>query len=497
MDCYGYKLKPHQEMFMRRAQKENILYLATDPGTGKSFVARLFALQQVRIYKRKVLIVVSAGELMREWANNLDKDGGYKKHDIIYLEAGRHKSQWMDRAKENPLNNKHFAICSYNFFQNPENVDNLNKLFKPDIIIMDEAHNLKAVPNKRAQTGKRAQALYKYVNKQKIQRRYMMSATPIPNDYKDLFQQYLILDNGVRLTKLFTYFRDIYFVDANRHWSHKEAHFPKFQLRAGAMEAINRKVKDITIRGDREEILDLPDLIVKNVKVDMNERQAKAYKTIKERGKVELAELHAQLKAKKIERTLYISTVLGVMAKLRQVVSCFVYYDDIVRGEIRQKAMIIGDAPKIKLLAKLLKTFTGKHKVIVWCCFRTSYKIISRVCTKLGIKHSILVGGMTKNQRAKNIDAFKEGDSMVLIANPESAGEGINLAMSRVSIYYDRNYSYKSDFQSEARNYRHGSTQSVYRFNLITKKSIDEEIADNIKDKTKLVSAFNKYIRGI
>lgn len=74
------------------------------------------------------------------------------------------------------------------------------------------------------------------------------------------------------------------------------------------------------------------------------------------------------------------------------------------------------------------------------------------------------------------------------MGHPGSGGIGINMVIASYSIFYSRNFSLEQDLQAEARNHRGGSEihAKVTRINLIAKGTIDEIVADALKNKVQI-----------
>ena len=80
----------------------------------------------------------------------------------------------------------------------------------------------------------------------KDQRIYLLSGTPTPQGYLDLWSQMYILDRGKRLGANFYHYRNKYFFNFKKY---------RWALQAGAKKAIKEIVKDITVFSEGEIIL--------------------------------------------------------------------------------------------------------------------------------------------------------------------------------------------------------------------------------------------------
>ncbi|SKC67895.1 Superfamily II DNA or RNA helicase, SNF2 family [[Eubacterium] yurii] len=150
----------------------------------------------------------------------------------------------------------------------------------------------------------------------------------------------------------------------------------------------------------------------------------------------------------------------------------------------------------INLVHKLV--LEGK-KVLVWGIFvDTLFKIASTLKEK-GIRVNLVYGGTEKSERTLLIDEFRDGDIQVLISNPQTLGESVSLHQSvHDAIYFEYNFNLTFMLQSRDRIHRLGLDKNQYtRYYYLQTASedinsfrpgfIDEKIYNRLKDKEKLM----------
>jgi len=290
----------------------------------------------------------------------------------------------------------------------------------------------------------------------------------------DIYMQYKILDGGQTFGNNFFAFRAAFFEDKNQYMP-KHSHFPNWQPKKGALEHLSKLIADKSLRATKEQCLDLPELVREKYKVQMSKEQKRAYEEMKD-------EFVTFVKNKEEEgqpRAAIAQLAVTKALRLQQIASGFVTTDDgsIVRFE---------DVPKEKALSDLLEDLTPANKVIVWACFKENYKQIISVCEKLGVKYAELHGEISTKGKNEEIERFRKDDATrVIIANPASAGLGVNLIEASYSIYYSKNFSLEQDIQSEARNHRGGSEihPKITRIDLVSEGTIDELVTDALAKK--------------
>lgn len=331
--------------------------------------------------------------------------------------------------------------------------------WKPEVLVLDESHKCKDVKTLRTKLATKLAdiAIHKYI----------LTGTPVLNSPMDLFAQFRILDGGALFGKNFYQFRHHYFYDKNAGMN-KFAYFPDWQIKKGAIEAINMKVYQVAMRVTKDECLDLPPLVNQVVYVEMSNEQRKIYDEMKKHfitflnGQAVVAEL-AIVKA----------------LRLQQIVSGFVKSE---KGE----EIALENNNRINALSELLEDTTQASKVIVWAVFKKNYEEIKKVCKKLKLEYVEVHGDVSASQKDEAIRRFNEDENVrVYIGHPGSGGIGVNLTVSNVSIVYTRSFSLEQSLQSESRNHRGGSEihKKITRIDIVTPDTIDELVMESLRNK--------------
>ncbi|WP_048953683.1 SNF2-related protein, partial [Enterococcus faecalis] len=121
---------------------------------------------------------------------------------------------------------------------------------------------------------KRFKALRKV--RPKMERVIGLTGTPSPNSLMDLWAQMYLLDQGERLGKTITQYRNKYFAPAQ-----KNGHIVySWQLIPGAEEAIYNKISDICVSMKAKDYLQLPPRTENIIELDLNPTSWKQYKEL-------------------------------------------------------------------------------------------------------------------------------------------------------------------------------------------------------------------------
>lgn len=441
------KLWEHQKRALELLQKNKSYALHMDPGTGKTAVAVKWLEHLLDAQHHNVLIFappVVCSQWLKEiltWAPHL--------FERVKVASG--SSVKKIKAIESGAS---ILVTNYEAMRSKDVLKALYD-FKPTILICDESHRVKSPTAKQSkEIAKLARTCLYKLN---------MTGTPMTNSLLDLYQQFLILDNGATFGNNFFTYRAKYFEDKNVHRRGAHNYFPDWQVRKGAIDTITKILERRSFVVRKSECLDLPDMVYKEIEVELSPDQMQAYAEMKRDFLTTLEDARGNLQ-----------TAVGRLAvtkalRLQQIVSGFVSVED-------GPEVAFSENPRLEALEDLLTDLT--KPVIVWACFRRNYQDIARVCDKIGLSYGFLTGGQSASDRDNAINAFRGGLLNVLIANQGAGGVGVNLIEAPNAIYYSRDFSLEKDIQSEARNYRGGSEihQKVTRYDLVAKGTIDCDV---------------------
>ena len=320
-----------------------------------------------------------------------------------------------------------------------------------DTLVIDE---LSLAKNPQS---KRFKALHKHLTG--IERRWGLTGTPIPNNYLDLFMQVKMLDDGKRLGKTFTAYREAYFYPADYMGY-------TYKLVTGSKEAIDAQLADIALVliGDES---DLPASSVVDVAAVMPPEARKQYKTLEK-------EMLAEIEDGEIT-----ALSAGVLVnKLLQLTSGAVYDED--------RNVLPVHTAKISTL----KSIIARHKdepVLVLCAFKhESARVIAAI-----------KGARMFDER--DLDDWKAGNIPVWVADARSLSHGIDgLQVScRVAVWVSLTYSHETYVQTNARLIRTGQTAETLIYRIICSGTIDDAVAEALRDKSDTQSGMLFAVRAL
>lgn len=332
---------------------------------------------------------------------------------------------------------------------NRENVDWLvNKSgipFDYDMVVIDELSSFKSYG------AKRFKSLLKV--RPRAKRIVGLTGTPSSNGLMDLWAEFRILDMGKRLGRYITHYRNSFFTPDKRNQQIVFSYKPL----PGAEDAIYRLISDITISMKSVDFLKMPECVINEVSVYLNDKEQSVYDHFREEMVLELAneEIDAMNAA-----------VLS--GKLLQMANGAVYDDD-------KNTHIIHDR-KLDTLEDLIEGANGKPVLIAYWYNHDLERIKARF-------------NVREIKTSKDIKDWNNGDISVAVIHPASAGHGLNLQSGGSTlIWFGLTWSLELYQQTNARLWRQGQNETVVIHHIITKGTIDEDVMRALKQKEKTQS---------
>ncbi|HET9850068.1 MAG TPA: DEAD/DEAH box helicase [Candidatus Saccharimonadales bacterium] len=158
---------------------------------------------------------------------------------------------------------------------------------------------------------------------------------------------------------------------------------------------------------------------------------------------------------------------------------------------------------KFKSILELLQNLLSNksEKVVIWSIFIRNSKDLQKYLKAHGFKSELLIGEVDQADRELVIKKFNNPDNSdfkVVIANPLAVGESISIHKGcHNAVYLERDYNAASLIQSKDRIHRVGLEPSVVTnyYYIVARDTVDETIHSKLEDKVTRMSKFiNKEI---
>ena len=318
--------------------------------------------------------------------------------------------------------------------------------FDYDMVVIDELSSFKNPQSLRFK------ALMKV--RSKVRRVVGLTGTPASNGLMDLFAEYKLLDMGQRLGRYITRYRLSYFqpdkTNGSMVYSYKPLPF--------AEEEIFKKIGDITISMKSGDFLQMPEKIMTEYEVEMNEKEKQEYKHLKDNLVLSVG-----------DQEITAANAASLCGKLSQMANGAVYTDD--------RNVQIFHERKLDALEDMIEAANGKPVMIAYW-FQHDFDRIKKRLQEMGVEFE-------KIDSEDSIKRWNEGRLPVALIHPASAGHGLNLQSGGSTIiWFGLTWSLELYQQTNGRLWRQGQKdKTVVIQHIITKGTIDERILSALKHK--------------
>lgn len=309
-----------------------------------------------------------------------------------------------------------------------------------DMLVIDELSSFKNPKSIRFKALRSARPYIKRV--------VGLTGTPAPNGLIDLWSQMFLLDQGERLGKFITHYRNDFFVPGKRNGPVVYS----YNLQKNGEERIYDKIKDICLSMRAKDYLSLPGKMVNTIKLSMPPELQKKYDSFE---KEQVLSLMSDGEEKEISAI----NAAALSTKLLQYANGAIYDESGNAEEIHQL--------KIDAVKEIVEDSNGQSVLIAWT-YRHDRDRLMEALKKYGPKE-------LKGQ--KEIDDWNSGKIQVLLMHPASGGHGLNLqAGGHIIIWFGQTWSLELEEQFNARLDRQGQRFPIVINKLIASRTIDEDV---------------------
>lgn len=304
-----------------------------------------------------------------------------------------------------------------------------------DMVIIDELSSFKNPQAKRFKALKKVRP--------KIHRIVGLTGTPAPNSLLDIWAPFRLIDNGQRLGKYITHYRDQYFTPGRRNGTVVY----NWNLRPGADQAIYDNIADITVSMLTTDYLQLPDATHQHITVQLPAKARKHIDTLKRDLVLDLD-----------DDTIDAANAATLSLKLQQLAGGAIY------NEAGDNYITIHDE-KIQALTELVDQAQGNPMLVCYWFKHERDRILDAI------------PGARVLDTQQDFHDWNNGDIPVALIHPASAGHGLNLqAGGHIMVWYTTPWSLELYEQANARLHRQGQTEPVSIIHIDTADSIDQTV---------------------
>lgn len=433
-------LKPYQK---NGVQWLNDLYrlrlgalLADDMGLGKTLQTLAF-LEGLRVNDDMgpVLVVVPSS-LVFNWSNEIEKFTPEIPVAIYSNDSREHIAHLVSQKKTK------LVLITYGLMLEHSEVVCRHPW---NVIIFDEAQNLKNINSKRTSVARALKAKFKIA----------LTGTPMENHYGEFYSLIDLLVPGC-LGPLEDFRR-----------GYVNTPVIDYEL----VQSLKLKIKPLILRRAKKEILDqLPPKQETVVKIAFEEQQKDIYRNVALSFNRRIHEVMAVQGVAEVQLEMFTA-----LLRLRQVCSDPASLPDVKYDKI---------PPKLETLLDSVKEIVESgESILVFTQFLQTLEHTEKLLNEAGVPVRVIHGGISASKRQKIIAEFTNStDACVLLMTLKTGGVGLNLTKASYVFHIEPWWNPAVENQATDRAHRMGQTKAVQVFKYIMHESLEEKI-EILKDR--------------
>lgn len=472
-----FKPRPYQDRMRRFLIRNPRAALFVDMGLGKT-VTVLTAFQDLvaGLEVSRMLVVAPIRvcestwpEEIKQWEHTSSLSHSLVRGSPVSKLLKRKGKEFWSRPNQQAINSLAMKsdITCVNFELLPDICEWLSRQPRCpwDWLVVDESTKMKS------HSARRFKLLKPHLHR--FKRWTIMSGTPMPNSYQDLWAQIYLLDRGRALGEFWTHFKDRWF-DTNP-WSYET------KIKEGAAKEIERRIAPYVLCLKSEDYIKLPPIIHTRIAIDLPPKLRKQYDELEK-------EMFLKLEEGEVEAL----NAASLSGKCRQYTSGAMY-------ETLEPVEADRGGPKSWLPVHDLKTTAAEEIVdsaqgdptIIMYEFRHELERLRKLYPK-----APYIGGGAKDSKG-TLQRWNRRELPVLLAHPDSLGHGLNLQHGgRRIIWMSMTWNRDSWEQTIKRLHRSGQARPVLVYRVVCKGTVDEAVEAALRAKGGRQAGFLSAMRA-
>ena len=338
-----------------------------------------------------------------------------------------------------------------------------------DTLVIDESSKMKHTNTQRFKLLKPVMPTFK--------RRWILTGSPNPNGYLDLFGQIYIIDLGRALGAYITHFRFDYFYPSGYGGY-------TWLLKPGADAAITKKLQPYVLRMDAADYLKLPELVENVKRVELPDKARKVYDDME-------SEMFAELEG---DREVTAASAGAAGVKCSQIANGGLYHnpedeteEDLIKG--RRSWTNLHEA-KLDAVEEILEELQGSPAFVAYEYDHDLARLRERFGKDIPTLSGKISPGLVEKWNASEIP--------LLLGQFSAISHGLNLQYGacRHVIWHSLTYDFEIFDQLIKRFRRQGSIHSsIFNHVILARATVDEAKWRALKAKNRTQQGFLNALR--
>ncbi|MBC7753060.1 MAG: DEAD/DEAH box helicase [Moraxellaceae bacterium] len=403
--------------------------LADDMGLGKTLQVLTFLNQHKAEGHKTWSLVVVPTSLCFNWENEAKK---FTPNLEVEVFSAAKKKHFVEAERENHK----IIIVTYGLLIEHEDFFGENLW---DIVVFDEAQNLKNLSSRRTSSARSLKAKFKLA----------LSGTPLENNYLDFFSLAdLVLPGSLGSYKSFN---EVFGIGKS--------------IESEDLIHLRQKMKPIVLRRTKSSVnLNLPTKTEESYHLDFTEEQIELYRKLALTHNEQVTQLIKDNGAAGSQ-----IAMLTALLRLRQVCSDPNGIPNVKFNDVPPKLSYITDC--------VTEHLENGRSVLVFTQFLATLDNLSKMFVKNNIPFFTIHGAVSSKNRAVVLDQFQNSETpQVLLMTLKTGGVGLNLTKASVVYHIEPWWNPAVENQATDRVHRLGQQNDISVYRLIMKDSVEEKI---------------------
>lgn len=462
------QLMPFQSASVRALEAAGSFILAHQMGLGKTPIV----CQALEYLGASRNLIVCPSAVRWSWVEHLKRWSGM---DNIYVVSStpvktddatvihRNRDKLIEKALEEDNTT---IVLGYEMLK--KHLGNLLR-YEYDVIVFDEAHRIK---NRKAQVTQAAMQMSNV-----CARRWLLTGTPIRNNYTDLYTLLSIVD-PMRFTSYWN-FVNLYLETTPNIFGGVDVVGLKNE------EEFNSMLSVYMYKLTKEEVMpELPPIIYETSKLPMNTEQARAYKQMEEEFMLYIED--------EMKETGYADPIITAPNTVAKIIR--------LRQICLMPEMIGGPADSAKLdwLEDRVEEYLEQgERLLIFSFFRQFIDYVENMLEHKGMYFGRITGDVSSEDRYRVQQQLTGGDIDIVIGTGQTMGEGMNLQAATTAIFCDLDWVPAVNQQAEERIQRGDIKKSPNVVRLYHPDTIEQDIMAVLHRKERITSKATGQVEAI
>lgn len=175
---------------------------------------------------------------------------------------------------------------------------------------------------------------------------------------------------------------------------------------------------------------------------------------------------------------------------------------------VRGAKMSMVDAAREKretLTARVARVMTLVHEhvtaaadqLVIWCDLNDEQDLIEKSLKAAGISYSSVYGALSDDEAERRLDAWRAGETTALIGKPVMLGQGMNLQQASTAIFAGVTFKFNDTIQAVHRIHRYGQDREchVYLIHADTEGEVKDTLEQKWDEHDRLAETMSDVIR--